>query len=125
MELKYNGTQLVTSRDNEQTSSDIFNGATVYLLQICLYVLLIYLFFNINSSGIRCGPPPKIAHGNVTTGPNSDGTTTLATYRCFSGYAILDFKDGLKFNDPTFVMSCGEEQRWQKLHTPKCGKCLI
>lgn len=77
---------------------------------------------NITCERIRCGPPPKIAHGNVTTGPNSDGTTTLATYRCFSGYAILDFKDGLKFNDPTFVMSCGEEQRWQKLHTPKCVK---
>lgn len=121
-ELKCNSTQLVTSQDKWQTSSDIVNGAAAYLLQICQYFLLICLFFNLYSSEIRCGPPPKIAHSNVTTSHNSDGTITYATYHCFSGYAILDFRDKLQ---PSFVMSCDEGQLWGKIKTPKCGKCAI
>ncbi|XP_058954534.2 complement component receptor 1-like protein [Pocillopora verrucosa] len=74
---------------------------------------------NITCEKIRCGPPPKIAHSNVTTSHNSDGTITYATYHCFSGYAILDFRDKLQ---PSFVMSCDEGQLWGKIKTPKCVK---
>ncbi|CAH3128057.1 unnamed protein product [Pocillopora meandrina] len=77
---------------------------------------------NITCEKIRCGPPPRIAHGNVTTGPNSDGTRTYATYHCFSGYVMLDLNDKPIPPTPPFLMSCGEGRPWPKIRTPKCVK---
>lgn len=77
---------------------------------------------NITCEKIRCGRPPRIAHGNVTTGPHSDGARTMATYYCFSGYKLLDYN---RKQQPIFRMSCVDGSGggvWQTQYLPKCVK---
>lgn len=77
---------------------------------------------NITCEKIRCGPPPRIANGNVTFGPHLDGSTR-AHYHCFSGYTLLDYKGHQ--SKVAFTMSCKEGRRggvWQAQYVPKCVK---